>query len=102
MEVLEVVINYPFYNIKMSNVITPANVTVGFASELNKTVTNNPKIKNCLAVSLISTLSEITKKVSFSSPQSKEKLWAKVQELMSEEKHVESFTELAKAFTKYN
>ena len=55
-----------------------------------------------MVVSLISTLSEITNKVSFSSPQSKGKMWAEVLKLMSQEKHVEPFTELAKTFPKYN
>ena len=76
MEVLEMVINYLFCSIKAPNVITPGNIIVAFASELNRTVTNNPEIKKSLAVSLISTLSEFTKKVSFSSPQSKAKSWA--------------------------
>ena len=49
------VINYPFYNVKMPNVITPGNMKVEFAGELNRIVSNNPEIKNSLAVSLIST-----------------------------------------------
>ena len=102
MEVLEMVINYPFYNIKMPNVITPGNMIVEFGGELNRTVSNNPEIKNSLAVSLISTLSKITKKVSFSSSQSKEKMWTEVLKLMSQEKHVEPFTEFAKTLLKYN
>ena len=55
-----------------------------------------------MAVSLTSTLSEITKKVSFSSPQSKEKMWTEVLKLMSQEKHVEAFIELVKTFPTYN
>ena len=65
-EVLEMVINYPFYNIRMPNVKIPGNMIVEFAGELNRRVSNNPKIKNLLAVSLVSTLSEIPKKVWFS------------------------------------
>ena len=67
------VINYPFYSIKIPNVITTGNMIVAFASELNRTVTNNPELKNSLATSLTSTLSEITKKVTFSSPEVKKK-----------------------------
>ena len=67
MVLLEMVVNYPFYNVKMPNVVTPGNMIVGFASELDKTVTNNPEIKNSVVVSLINTLPEIIKKVSFSS-----------------------------------
>ena len=96
------VIDYPFYNLKMLIVISPGNMIVAFASELNRTVTNHSEIKKSLAVSLISTLLEITKKVSFSSPQSKEKMWAEVLKLMSQEKHVEPSTELIKTFPKYN
>ena len=62
-EVLEMVINYPFYNIRMPNVKIPGNMIVEFAGELNRRVSNNPKIKNLLAASLVSTLSEIPKKV---------------------------------------
>ena len=75
---------------------------VEFAGELNKTVSNNPETKSSLAVSLISTSSEVAKKFSFSSPQSKEKMWAEVLKLMSQEKHAKPFTELAKTFPKYN
>ena len=39
------VINYFFYNIKRPNVITPGNMIVAFASELNRTATNNPEIE---------------------------------------------------------
>ena len=55
-----------------------------------------------MAVSLISTLSEITKKFSFSSPQSKGRMWTEVLKLIPQEKHVEPFTELAKTFPRYN
>ena len=54
--------------------MTPGNMIVAFLSELNRPVTNNPGMKKSLAVSLISTLSKITKKVSFGSQQSKEKV----------------------------
>ena len=62
------VINYPFYNISMPNVITRGKMIVEFAGEL------------------ISTLSEFNKKVSFSSPQSKEKMWAEILKLMVQKK----------------
>ena len=62
MEVLEMVTNNPFYNIKMKNVITPGNMIIGSASKLSRSVTNNPEIKNLLGISLISTLSGIIKK----------------------------------------
>ena len=38
MEVLEMVINYPFYNIKMPKLITLGNMIVEFSGELNRTV----------------------------------------------------------------
>ena len=63
----------------MPNVITRGKMIVEFAGEL------------------ISTLSEFNKKVSFSSPQSKEKMWAEILKLM-----VQKFTELSKTFPKYN
>ena len=101
MEVLEMVINYPFYNIKMPNVIIPEKMIAGFVSELNRTVTRNPEIKNSLGVSLVSTLQSV-KNVSFSNLQSKERMWDEMLKLMSQEKHVEPFTEFAKTFRKYN
>ena len=86
----------------MPTVVSPGNMIVAFASELNRTLTKSPELKNSLGVSQISTLSEIIKNVSFDSPQSKEKMWAEVLKLMSPEEHVRPFTELAKTFPKYN
>ena len=54
----------------MPNVITRGKMIVEFAGEL------------------ISTLSEFNKKVSFSSPQSKEKMWAEILKLMVQKKNM--------------
>ena len=101
-KVVDIIIDYPYYNIQVPNVITPGNLVVALAKELKNALSKNKEIAESLSRSIVDKINNILQEVKFKKRSSKERMWSEILKLMLKDEHVVEFTSLIETLsTKY-
>ena len=101
-KVVDIIIDYPYYNIQVPNVITPGNLVVALAKELKNALSKNKEIAESLSRSIVDKINNILQEVKFKKRSSKERMWSEILRLMLKDEHVVEFTSLIETLsTKY-